>query len=289
MSTPSTLPPHHPAHGFSHPHNYQSVNGYRGPGNLLHGASRLGGAPSSAVASSATAVAPVEHAHIPPRTLSTLVAHTAAPMAAVAASALPRKRPRSREPREPDWNDFYKNGLPKEVIIIDDSPEPDTASLTHSYAVRGSDDAQTGHMAKKRKRDGTGQAAYEPIYPPGTTVNQHTAAKPPHSQSASTISTDRTESAHLTTAHTSLGSYSSGALAYPLPIPEAQAQAGQKRKRTATRSQNAAEAKRKEWGTNGDTWLSYRPPPLPPLKSGEVHVKQIPDVSGDAFLIVRLC
>ncbi|ATY64931.1 kinase-like domain [Cordyceps militaris] len=26
--------------------------------------------------------------------------------------------------RQPDWNTFYKNGLPKEVIVIEDSPEP---------------------------------------------------------------------------------------------------------------------------------------------------------------------
>ena len=33
-----------------------------------------------------------------------------------------QKRTRSRKP---DWETFYKNGLPKEIIVIDDSPEPE--------------------------------------------------------------------------------------------------------------------------------------------------------------------
>ncbi len=32
-----------------------------------------------------------------------------------------RKRHRSRGP---DWNKFYQNGLPKEITVIDDTPEP---------------------------------------------------------------------------------------------------------------------------------------------------------------------
>lgn len=34
----------------------------------------------------------------------------------------PRKRRRSREP---DWETFYRNGWPEEVIVIEDSPEPE--------------------------------------------------------------------------------------------------------------------------------------------------------------------
>lgn len=33
----------------------------------------------------------------------------------------------------PDWNEFYKNGLPREIIVIDDSPEP-TANGTTTAA-----------------------------------------------------------------------------------------------------------------------------------------------------------
>lgn len=40
---------------------------------------------------------------------------------------LSRKR---RRPGPPDWEKFYKNGLPQEVIVIEDSPEAETRSPT---------------------------------------------------------------------------------------------------------------------------------------------------------------
>lgn len=184
-----------------------------------------------------------------------------------------RKRQRSKEIREPDWHKFYKNGLPKEVIVIDDSPTPElSASVVSngqpSRAMAGGGNSR--HAAKKRKRDD-----YDPVYHLGTQSNDRTSQYG-ESVSGSTVSTDRTTSAIHTTAATSLGSHSSsGQNGYDT----AEVQPGQKRKRTATRLQLANEAKRRELEVIGDAYTSYIPPPRPPIKAAEVPVKQVADVS----------
>jgi dual-specificity kinase len=188
----------------------------------------------------------------------------------------PKKRQRSREPREPDWHKFYKNGLPKEVIVIDDSPtpEPSASVLSNTQATRSVVGGGSRHAAKKRRRDDVG-SAYDPVYhlEPSQSLNQSPEYK---DSSGSTISTDRTTSAIHTTAATSLGSHSSnGQNGYEA----ADVQPGQKRKRTQTRLQLANEAKQKEIETNGDAFTNYKPPPRPPIKAPDVQVKQVADVS----------
>lgn len=185
------------------------------------------------------------------------------------ASTAAKKRQRSRE-REPDWDNFYKNGLPKEIIVIDDSPEPSNSSIPQHNG-RSDNRGDNGHAAKKRRRDDVG-TAYDPVYHLDRS-NEHTPNY--NSASKSTISTDRTTSAILTTAATSLGSHSSnGQNGYD----DVELQSGQKRKRTNTRLQIANEAKKREVETYGDAFTSYQPPPYPPIKAPEVTVKQIPDV-----------
>lgn len=187
-----------------------------------------------------------------------------------------KKRQRLKEPREPDWKKFYQNGLPKEIIVIDDSPSPQpSASVVSnghiSHALAG---GSSRHTAKKRKRDDA-DSAYDPVYHLG---HDHHDRSPRYedSVSGSTISTDRTTSAIHTTAATSLGSHSSnGQNGYEV----VDTQPGQKRKRTATRLQLANEAKRKELEANGDAFSNYRPPPRPPIKAPDVQVKQIVDHS----------
>lgn len=196
-----------------------------------------------------------------------------------------RKRRRSREP---DWDTFYRNGLPKEIIIIDDTPEPERPTVAVAVAVSppktvsthgqqsvaiGSSNASALHVAKKRKRDDE-PVHYDPVHHSGGhhAVASHTTTPHQHATpSKSTVSSDRTNSAKHTTAATSLGSLSSNGQY------DAQAQPGQKRKRT-TRQQVANEAKRREAAT-ADAFDSYRPPPYPPKKAADVHVKVIPEVS----------
>lgn len=37
-------------------------------------------------------------------------------------------------PKAPNWSEFYKNGLPREIIVIDDSPEPNGTATTSDAA-----------------------------------------------------------------------------------------------------------------------------------------------------------
>ncbi|KAM0324324.1 hypothetical protein ACHAQA_008103 [Verticillium albo-atrum] len=184
-----------------------------------------------------------------------------------------RKRRRSQAP---DWDTFYKNGLPKEIIVIEDSPEPGQAPNTGvkviATDVNGTstttttNGATTRHVAKRRKRDEEPQH-YDPVYH-NKYAGSHANTPQNHATpSGSTISTDRTtSSAHQTTAATSLSS-----TGYHDEV-----QPGQKRKRT-TRQQLAQEAKKRELDALGDTCPSYRPPPYPPKKAGDVHVRVIQD------------
>lgn len=169
-----------------------------------------------------------------------------------------RKRRRSREP---DWNNFYRNGLPKEIIVIDDSPDPE-ANTGRRLANTGpapAYEASPGRQpAKKRRRDDAPSAGYHVQY-----LSSHT-----NTPNGGTNSTDRTNSALNTTAPTSLSS--NGQHEEPaLP---------QKRKR-ATRQQTANDAKRRDVDGLGGQFLTYKPPPFPPKKVPEVPVRVIREVS----------
>ncbi|AEO69024.1 29db2ef8-18f8-4056-a00c-f6c2c7ba4e67 [Thermothielavioides terrestris] len=273
--------PHHPHH--SHPHQQPSYpqpnsSSYRPPHPILPPASRLAypspGHSSAASLVSANGVAAVAGDHttrlVPPESDHR---YTAMPPAVdvqarpLAEPQPPRKRRRSREP---DWNAFYKNGLPKEVIVIDDTPEPERPSgpTGSSQTLVGSGSAQQtapnsapGSSAKKRKRDDE-PTPYDPV--------RHSAAVGSHTPSKSTAASDRTNSAIHTTAATSLGSLSSNGQY------EYETQAAQKRKRT-TRQQIANEARRREAAIVSDALAHYRPPPYPPKKARDVHIKVIQD------------
>ncbi|RYP21738.1 hypothetical protein DL767_009200 [Monosporascus sp. MG133] len=186
------------------------------------------------------------------------------------AEGQPRKRRRSREP---DWNNFYKHGLPKEIIVIDDTPEPEahvvstiTASKTYTNGTGTiNDNASTngsstsGHAAKRRRKDVTQYDAAS-LYDGRTNGSNHVSL-------SGSASTDRTASANNTTAATSLGSLSSNGHY------DFDSQIGQKRKRT--RHQVAQEAKRREVDVLSGDAVSYRPPQKPIKKAGEVSVRQV--------------
>ncbi|EGR48707.1 uncharacterized protein TRIREDRAFT_27025, partial [Trichoderma reesei QM6a] len=190
-----------------------------------------------------------------------------------------RKRRRSREP---DWNTFYRNGLPKEIIVIDDTPEPEantgrkiangTAVVPDSAAT-----AAAQSSAKKRRRDDQ-PLGYHVQYVGGSHTASHTnTPRPNTTPGGSTLSSDRTNSALNTTAPTSLSSNSQyDELAAPL-----------KRKRT-TRQQVANEAKRRDVDGLGGAFMAYKPPPFPPKKSAEVPVRVVNDVSPTVSLIPPL-
>ncbi|KAH6606856.1 hypothetical protein Trco_006009 [Trichoderma cornu-damae] len=191
-------------------------------------------------------------------TISTSVAVPA--VGRPAAEAQPsRKRRRSREP---DWNSFYRNGLPKEIIVIDDTPEPEanTGRKVANASLASFSHANTA--PPKRRRDDP-PVGYHVQY----ITNSHTNTPLPNATPAgSTLSSDRTNSALNTTAPTSLSSNGQyDELAAPL-----------KRKRT-TRQQVANEAKRRDVDGLGGAFMAYKPPPFPPKKSAEVSVRVIND------------
>ncbi|KAI0440074.1 kinase-like domain-containing protein [Xylaria telfairii] len=218
--------------------------------------------PNGAVAS----VAPARH--LSARTHSTphSEAHHANMPPSTYSESQPRKRRRSKEP---DWKQFYKNGLPKEIIVIDDTPEaesqPSTATTSRTYTnetTTGSATKQgTRHVAKRRRKDD--DLYNESLYD----ARLNGAYQQP--SNSSSASTDRTTSAYNTTAPTSLSS--NGQYDYEAP------QTGQKRKRT--RQQLAQDAKRREVEALGDGFHEYQPPQKPIKKCGEVAVRTVNDRS----------
>ncbi|KAI0402670.1 kinase-like domain-containing protein [Xylaria palmicola] len=217
--------------------------------------------PNGAVAS----VAPARHISARTRSTPQSEAHHATMASSTYSETQPRKRRRSKEP---DWKQFYKNGLPKEIIVIDDSPEPDsqpsTATTSRTYtndtANSSTNKQPARHVAKRRRKED------------GLFTDMHDARlngsyqQPSNSGSAST---DRTTSAYNTTAPTSLSS--NGHYDYEAP------QTGQKRKRT--RQQIAQDAKRREVEVLGDVLHEYQPPQKPIKKCGEVAVRPVNDRS----------
>ncbi|KAH8595843.1 kinase-like domain-containing protein [Bisporella sp. PMI_857] len=280
MSTPGTLPPYHNQnHGYSHHQNYTSTNGYLPPRSILNGNNRVGNSynlPAPSSHDTETSSASVGLPDYSPGTRykdPRIEKRSAAmPTTSITKQQTSKKRQRSRD-REPDWNNFYKNGLPKEVIVIDDSPPPEQSVSSSANGHIGRSVATTNgrHAAKKRRRD---DVVYDPVYHNASGSSNNTPQY--HSGSGSTISTDRTTSAVHTTAATSLGSNSSNTQNGYVAI---DTQPGQKRKRTATRLQLANEAKRKELELNGDAFTSYRPPPRPPIKAPDVQVRVVHDNS----------
>ncbi|KUI54307.1 Dual specificity protein kinase lkh1 [Cytospora mali] len=200
-----------------------------------------------------------------------------------------------------DWNKFYGGQPPKEIIVIDDTPEPDggaapsasqrsvnsSAAYSYTNGINGVNGGAGGgavavatntsvarHAPKRRKGNDDATTAsgtrYDPVHHSRLNGPLTTTPRQNGTPAGSTISSsDRTSSAIHTTAATSLGSLSSnGQYDYD-------AQPGQKRKRT--RQQVANEIKRRETAIIGHAFPSYHPPPQPPKKAGDVHVRVIPD------------
>ncbi|KAL9111695.1 MAG: hypothetical protein Q9227_003969 [Pyrenula ochraceoflavens] len=171
--------------------------------------------------------------------------------------------PSRGQKRQPDWEEFYKNGVPREVIIIhDDTPPAETPSKTGRAKIRAGATQPTN--AKKRKIDQSYDTTYHDR--PSYSVN------PPHYGDSSnpSISTDRTTSLH-TTAPTSMGSYGSSNASNSYE----DLTVGQKRKRMPQK-ETRLQTKRKQQETN-DAFADYVPPPRPPIKANEVHVPVVND------------
>lgn len=188
---------------------------------------------------------------------------------------------RKRDRHHPDWEEFYKNGPPKEIIVIDDDeddenppPPPPAPPQSHkpspmTHHRDGRDSA--AHASKKRR---TGQTStYDSARENYATSYSHGRTYSHGISGSNTNSTDRTASlGYNTTAPTSLSSNGSAGAAYV-----EDAFIGQKRKRT-TRKSLADERRMKDIDILGDPNSQYVPPPNPPIKAKDVHVPHIKDV-----------
>ncbi|CAE7031122.1 hypothetical protein PTNB73_05299 [Pyrenophora teres f. teres] len=274
MSTPSTatatLPPHHQF--YSHHQTYQSnisnaqiANGSGRIGNSLYNGYASGTSNSDLRRTTATH----SRQQQPPPQLPPITQPSPIDMSANDSGSAQRRR-------NPDWADFYKNGIPREVIVIDDDDdddEPQPPPPRQPGSARTAQTASARHTDKKRKT--AASTAYDPVY------NQHTSystTQTPYYDSPNhSLSTDRTTSALHTTAHTSLGSQASNDH-HISPLDNSAA--GQKRKRTrAVVQDEAKQAKRRELADHDDPFSLYQPPPNPVIKAKDVHVQIIPDKS----------
>ncbi|KAJ4291975.1 serine threonine protein kinase CMGC group [Kalmusia sp. IMI 367209] len=246
MSTPSTatatLPPHHQF--YSHHQTYQPAIAN---GQLTNGTGRIGNSLYNGYPNG-TSNSDLRRAAVAAQRQTQQLPPIAPDMSDGATHASKR--------RGPDWNEFYRNGLPKEVIVIDDDDDDDEPARPPLPAPpsRTTTNGSTRHTDKKRKT--TASTAYDPVY------NQHTSYSttqtPYYDSPGHSTPADRTASAHKTTAGTSIGS-SNGHHISPLD----NTMVGQKRKRTRAAVQDEAkEAKRRELDDQ-DPFALYQPPPEP--------------------------
>lgn len=270
MSTPSTATATHPSHhqGYGYPHHpsYQPNTSY--PTSTTAAGSRLANPYAISVPSPTTTTLPyTQPPRMPPATTTpSAVTHQSGSSAAPSVGSRRKK---------PDWTEFYKNGLPKEVIVIDDSPgpEPSNGAPAPPATMSARPPPAAPQPAGKRRRTGV-ETAYDLGHydRPSFSINpQHYGEE----SSATSLSTDRTASLH-TTAPTSLGSQGSSGASNGVYYDDGAV--GQKRKR-ATRKSTRDEQKRRELETVGDAFLSYVPPPKPPIKAKDVPVPVVRDVS----------
>jgi dual-specificity kinase len=266
MSTPSTatatLPPHHQF--YSHHQTYQpSIANAQ----LANGSARIGNSMYNNYPSGSSNPDPrrATTAHNrQPQQLPPLAQGAAHDMDAQTAESTHRRR-------NPDWADFYKNGLPKEVIVIDDDDDEPPQPPRQPALARTATNGSIRHTDKKRKT--TASTAYDPVYNQDTSYS--TTQTPYYDSPNHSISTDRTTSAFNTTAATSLGSQIGNA-SHISPLDSAAI--GQKRKRTRAAAQDEAKlAKRRELDQHDDPFSLYQPPPNPVIKAKDVFVQVVAD------------
>ncbi|KAI2008611.1 serine threonine protein kinase CMGC group [Ophidiomyces ophidiicola] len=261
MSTPSTatatLPANHPPYRYAHHPSF-------------HPNPAAAYSPSS---STMSASRPPAYAYAAP----------AAAAAAPPVHSMQPQHPPARRKKQPNWGEFYKNGIPKEIIVIDDDDDDTTTTTTNNN--KNTNTNTNDHLPPQPATSNPAPPSPpSPHNPPARsdapasipTTAPTTSPRPtrPPSTLATSLSTDRTASLH-TTAPTSLGSHGSvpsSSLYY-----DDAAAIGQKRKRVVTRKAARDEQKRRELEIAGDAFDNYIPPPNPPIKAKDVYVPVIRD------------
>ncbi|KAF3929486.1 hypothetical protein ABW19_dt0200312 [Dactylella cylindrospora] len=277
MSVPSTATLHYP-----HPHHQSPSYGYLNsmPQHNLYYRSNSG------------TQQPQQQYSVQPSQQSSRYSPEMRPSGSVASSTGPETSVKGKRRRRsgPDWKEFYKNGAPKEIIIIHDTPTPEPPkkvirtkettsrvprpvsqhstlnSRVHNTTTQAST-ATTSQPSKRRKITASGttvNSRYDTNHhdPNGSTpysVTQ-TPAYASQGSSANTASASSRGYNGTETAATSLAS----------TIGDSASVAGTKRKRVTRGSM----AKKQT-----DAFAHYQPPPHPPIKAKEVVVRRVDDNS----------
>jgi len=159
----------------------------------------------------------------------------------------PVKRQRSEGP---NWKEFYKNGLPAEVIVIDDTPEPEAHVTQAATPVATIHEAPAANSARKRKRA---------------------------SDNAPPVVNDNVRGTRSRVA-----AYASGALPVPSPTTtpavEASTAEGPAQKRTKRIRRSAPEEAQID-PVETSFLVPYQKPALPVKRSGEIMVRAVREVS----------
>lgn len=272
MSTPSTatatLPAHHQY--YSHHQNYQPAYNTTTPAFYTPTLPNPQYANSYGHCSNNATSGPHRSTN---STVTTHQPNAFKPSSQATADMKSVKRERTEKlERKPDWAEFYKHGIPQEVIVIDDeSPtpiQPKVPRPTSASRPVPAVDNDTQPAAKRRRVE-----LSQTYNSSSQQQKQYSNGHNSHSSHASSAYSDRTASTfNNTTAATSLTSLTSNG---------GDAVAGQKRKRT-TRKALADEEKKREIEWKNDALSAYVPPPKPPIKAREVDVQVVHDVSGKA-------
>lgn len=179
----------------------------------------------------------------------------------------------------PDWGKFYANGIPKEVIEIEDTPPPQAAPPAPSSSSNRQAPAATATSRQQPTydyRNGiTANGGGEPdgkrrklkdAYESHEYQTSYSSTQTPHLNgtysSPTTVSAQSSNSSIIGTTGASSGARGNAAQVN-----------GAKRKRVTRQSHAQALA------ANNDAFANYHPPPYPPIKAKEVYVKPVRDVS----------
>lgn len=264
MSTPSiatqTLPAHHSQYSYTHQNPYSAPSHAYPTHNTLPAPSRLPAnyAYSTINPISRPPASPASYKQ-PSHASSIAPSHSASDMAS--------------QRKQPDWNEFYKNGVPKEIIVIDDEESPEPQQPARAAARPRNDQGSfSSYNGRKRKVD----QGYEAEYNDSPTYSSHPAKFGGSSSSASYQSGDRTASLQTITAPTSLESYGSNAASNSYE----DVRVGSKRKRVQP---ERTQSRRKKQESVPDAFADYIPPSKPVKKSAEVPVPVIRDVRRSQF------
>lgn len=279
MSTPQTATAVHPTHQHQ-PQYYGGYSDYQrqayrpqaNPPSNTSLSNRLGYAQNNFNSQVATDSRP-------PSTVHSRYSSNHPPIASSPMN--PEMAPPHKREKRADWNEFYKNGLPQEVIVIDDdSPQPQERQHKENYYQQEQEHVPHSqvpsilrHTDKRRRVDDT--AGYNPVYRQTEQASAQTVYS--HGSLSTSVDArdprDRTASNTYSTAPTSLQS-SVGSLRGPQDQEDA---ARQKRKRSLRDYEESPDEIHEIF--------DYYPPPRPPIKANDVSVPVVREVSPMNMLL----